>query len=109
MPALLRTVALFAATACCEIGGCYLVYLWLRRGRTPWLVLPAALSLALFAYLLTLHPFSAGRTYAAYGGVYMVIAILWLWQVEGLPPDRWDLIGTVVTLVGMGIIAFAPR
>jgi small multidrug resistance family-3 protein len=107
--ALVRTTALYAVTACCEIAGCYLVFLWLRRERTPWLVLPAAASLGLFAYLLTLHPFSAGRTYAAYGGVYVVIAIFWLWAVEGVPPHRWDLVGAVVTLLGMAIIAFAPR
>ena len=109
MTALLRTGALFVATACCEISGCYLVFLWLRLSRTPWLLLPAALSLSTFAYLLTLHPFAAGRTYAAYGGVYVVTALVWLWRVEGIPPDRWDLIGAAVTLVGMGIIAFGPR
>lgn len=106
---LIRTVGLFAATAVCEIFGCYLVFLWLRQARTPWLLVPAAASLSAFAYLLTLHPFEAGRTYAAYGGVYVVTALLWLWRVEGIRPDRWDLIGAAVTLAGMGIIAFAPR
>ena len=107
--AIARTVALFAGTALCEITGCYLVFLWLRLGRSPWLLLPAASSLSLFAYLLTLHPFAAGRTYAAYGGVYVVTALLWLWRVEGVVPSRWDMVGAVVTLIGMGIIAFAPR
>ena len=104
-----RTVGLFVLTAVAEIVGCYLPYLWLRRGRPAWLLLPAALSLALFAWLLTLHPAAAGRTYAAYGGVYVATALVWLWIVDGVQPDRWDLVGVAVTLVGMAIIAFGPR
>ena len=106
---ILRTVALFILTAVAEILGCYLPYLWLRRGRPAWVLLPAAGSLAVFAWLLTLHPTAAGRTYAAYGGVYVAVALLWLWLVDGVSPDRWDLIGVAVTLTGMGIIAFVPR
>jgi small multidrug resistance family-3 protein len=106
----LRTSLLFLATAIAEILGCYLSYLWLRHGKSAWLLLPAAGSLAVFAWLLTLHPsLPAGRTYAAYGGVYVATALLWLWRVERLTPDRWDLIGAVVTLAGMAIIAFGPR
>jgi small multidrug resistance family-3 protein len=104
-----KTVLLFVVTALAEITGCYLPYLWLREKRSPLLVLPGALSLALFAWLLTLHPTGASRTYAAYGGVYVVTAIWWLWLVEGQVPERWDLIGGAVTLAGMSIIAFAPR
>ena len=104
-----RTVSLFVLTAVAEIVGCYLPYLWLRRGHSPWLLMPAALSLTAFAWLLSLHPFAAGRTYAAYGGVYVTVALLWLWFVDGVLPDRWDLIGATVTLAGMSIIAFAPR
>lgn len=104
-----RTIGLFVLTAVAEILGCYLPYLWLRRGRSAWLLLPAALSLAAFAWLLTLHPFAAGRTYAAYGGVYVTVAILWLWRVEGIRPDLWDIVGTTVALLGMAVIAFAPR
>lgn len=105
----LRTLGLFVATALAEIAGCYLPYLWLRKQQSPLLLLPAALCLSLFAWLLTLHPTSAGRTYAAYGGVYVATALVWLWLVDGQPPDRWDLTGGAVTLVGMVIIAFAPR
>lgn len=106
----LRALSLFVLTALAEIVGCYLPYLWLRRGGSSWLLVPAALSLALFAWLLTLHPtLGAGRTYAAYGGVYIAVALVWLWRVEGLTPDRWDIIGGVVTLIGAAIIAFAPR
>jgi len=104
-----RTVGLFVLTALAEIVGCYLPYLWLRRGQSAWLLLPAALSLTTFAWLLTLHSFAAGRIYAAYGGVYVTVALLWLWLVDGVSPDRWDLIGATVTLAGMAIIAFAPR
>lgn len=104
-----KTTFLFTMTAVAEIVGCYLPWLWLRHGKSPWLLLPAAISLALFVWLLTLHPFAAGRTYAAYGGVYVATALLWLWLVEGFRPDRWDVIGAAISLVGMGIIAFAPR
>ncbi len=104
-----KTVGLYLLTAVAEIAGCYLPYLWLRRGHTAWLLVPAAFSLTTFAWLLTLHPFSAGRTYAAYGGVYVTVAMLWLWRVEGVQPDRWDCVGAIVALAGMAIIAFAPR
>ena len=107
---MIRTTLLFALTAVAEIVGCYLPYLWLRHGRSPWLLAPAALSLALFAWLLTLHPGSpAGRTYAAYGGAYVATAIVWLWMVDGQRPDRWDLLGGAVGLTGMAIIYFGPR
>ena len=71
--------------------------------------MPAALSLAIFAWLLTLHPFAAGRTYAAYGGVYVAVAIGWLWWVERMEPTRWDLIGAAVTIAGMAIIVLQPQ
>jgi small multidrug resistance family-3 protein len=106
---MLRTVGIFLVTALAEILGCYLSYLWFRRGQSVWLLVPAAGSLATFAWLLTLHPMPAGRTYGAYGGVYVAVALLWLWLVDGVAPSRWDLIGTGVTLTGMAIIAFAPR
>lgn len=107
---IVRTVSLFVLTAIAEIVGCYLPYLWLRRGASPWLLVPAAVCLAAFAWLLSLHPaLGAGRTYAAYGGVYVAVAVVWMWWVEGTKPDRWDLVGATVALVGMSIIAFAPR
>jgi small multidrug resistance family-3 protein len=73
------------------------------------LLIPASVSLAVFAWLLTLHPTGAGRTYAAYGGVYVATAVLWLWIVEGKRPDIWDIAGSVVAIVGMGIILLGPR
>jgi len=105
----LKTLGLFLLTALAEIVGCYLPYLWLREGKSIWLLLPAALSLALFAWLLTLHPTAAGRVYAAYGGVYIFTAMLWLWAVDGIRPTGWDLLGSLVALLGMAIIMFAPR
>ncbi|MFT4825986.1 MAG: small multidrug resistance family-3 protein [Halioglobus sp.] len=105
----IKTFTLFLSTAVAEILGCYLVYLWLREGKTFLLIIPAAMSLAIFAWLLTLHPFAAGRVYAAYGGVYVSAAIVWLWTVEGVRPTHWDFLGAAVTLLGMSIIMFAPR
>lgn len=105
----LKTLVLFFVTALAEIIGCYLPYLWLRQGRSVWLVVPAAVSLALFVWLLSLHPSAAGRTYAAYGGVYVVVALGWLWAVDGIRPSFWDVVGVVVTLIGMGIIVFSKQ
>jgi len=105
----LKTLALFIVTAVAEIVGCYLPYLWLREGKSVWLLLPAAASLALFAWLLSLHPTAAGRVYAAYGGVYIGTALLWLWAVDGIRPSTWDVVGSAVALCGMAIIMFAPR
>jgi small multidrug resistance family-3 protein len=103
---LIRTVGLFFLTALAEILGCYLPYLWLKRGASAWLLIPAALSLALFAGLLTLHPAAAGRIYAAYGGVYIAVALVWLWKVDGVRLTAWDLTGATVALIGMGIIVW---
>jgi small multidrug resistance family-3 protein len=105
----LRVTGLFFVTAVAEIVGCYLSWLVLTQGRPVWWLLPAAVSLAAFAWLLTLHPSAAGRTYAAYGGVYVVVALIWLWRVDGVVPTRWDLVGGGICLVGMAIIALQPR
>jgi small multidrug resistance family-3 protein len=106
---LLRALGLFVLTAVAEVVGCYLPYLWLREGRSPLLLVPAAVSLVAFAWLLTLHPTGAARTYAAYGGVYIVVALAWLWVVEGERPGAWDIVGALVALTGMAIIVLAPR
>ncbi|XBM02340.1 YnfA family protein [Chitinibacter sp. FCG-7] len=105
---LLRIAALFAMTALAEIVGCYLPWLVLKQGKPLYLLLPAAVSLALFAWLLTLHPSAAGRTYAAYGGMYIVIALLWLRFVDGITLTRWDLAGAALALLGMAVIALQP-
>lgn len=105
----IKTLLLFLVTAVAEIAGCYLPYLWLKEGKSVWLLVPAVFSLALFAWLLALHPTAAGRVYAAYGGVYVFVAILWLWGVDGIKPTAWDLAGSLVALTGMAIIMLAPR
>ncbi|KJS07284.1 MAG: membrane protein [Gammaproteobacteria bacterium BRH_c0] len=92
-----------------EIIGCYLPYLWLKQGRSAWLLVPAAFSLAAFAWLLTLHPHAAGRVYAAYGGVYISVALIWLWAVDAVRPTTTDWIGVSVSLLGMLIIMLGAR
>ncbi len=104
-----KTILLFLVTAVAEIAGCYLPYLWLTQGKSPWLLVPAALSLAVFAWLLSFHPTAAGRVYAAYGDVYIFVAILCLWLVDGIRPTAWDLAGAAIALAGMAVIMFAPK
>ena len=104
----LRLSTLFLVTALAEIVGCYLPWLVLKQGRPIWLLLPAAAALALFAWLLTLHPTAAGRTYAAYGGAYICVALLWLRFVDGVALSRFDAIGAALALGGMAVIALQP-
>lgn len=99
----MKTVLLYIATAFAEIVGCYLPWLWIRQGGSAWLLVPAVASLALFAWLLTLHDAASGRVYAAYGGVYIGTAIAWLWAVDGIRPSHWDLIGATVALLGVAL------
>ncbi|GLQ87536.1 YnfA family protein [Dyella flagellata] len=106
---LLRQLALFIVTALAEIVGCYLPWLVLKQAKTGWLLLPAALSLGLFAWLLTMHPAAAGRTYAAYGGIYIAVALIWLRFVDGVRLTGWDIGGACVALLGMAIIVAQPQ
>jgi small multidrug resistance family-3 protein len=104
------TVATYAGAALAEIAGCFAFWAWLRLGRSAVWVVPGLLALALFAYLLTLiDSDKAGRAYAAYGGVYIAASLAWLWLVEGARPDRWDIIGVALCLVGAGVILLGPR
>lgn len=105
----LKMMGLFAATAVAEIVGCYLPYLWLKEGKTVWLLLPAAISLVLFVWLLTLHPQAAGRVYAAYGGVYICVALMWLWVVDAVRPVVTDWIGVAICLLGAVVIMFGRQ
>jgi small multidrug resistance family-3 protein len=100
-----KTAALFLFTALAEIVGCFLPYLWLRKGGSAWLLLPAAASLVLFVWLLTLHPAASGRIYAAYGGVYVATALVWLRVVDGVKLSLYDWAGAGLALLGMAIIA----
>ena len=106
---MLKTTLLFIATALAEIIGCFLPYVWLRKGGTAWLLLPAAASLALFVWLLSLHPVASGRVYAAYGGIYVTTALVWLRVVDGVKLSAFDWIGAGVALLGMGIIVVGWR
>ena len=105
----LKIFSLFVITAITEIVGCYLPYLWLKQGGAVWLLIPAAFSLILFVWLLTLHPHAAGRVYAAYGGVYISVALMWLWAIDSIRPTITDWIGVSVCLLGMTIIMFGQR
>lgn len=106
---MLKTTLLFFATALAEIIGCFLPYLWLKKNASVWLLLPAALSLMLFVWLLTLHPAASGRVYAAYGGVYVATALLWLRVVDGVKLSTMDWFGAGVALLGMLIIVSGWR
>ncbi|MEN4534375.1 YnfA family protein [Pantoea agglomerans] len=101
---MIKTALLFFITALAEITGCFLTWLWLKKGGSVWLLLPAAASLALFVWLLTLHPAASGRVYAAYGGVYVLTALLWLRVVDGVKLSVWDWSGALIAFSGMLII-----
>lgn len=104
------TYLVYIGAALAEIAGCFAFWAWLRLGKSAWWLLPGVAALCLFAYLLTLVDAEhAGRTFAAYGGVYIASAVLWLWWVEGARPDRWDLIGAATCLAGAAIILLGPR
>jgi small multidrug resistance family-3 protein len=106
---LLQTAGLFFVTAVMEIVGCFLPYLWLKQKAGAWVLLPAAGALLVFVWLLSLHPAASGRVYAAYGGVYVATAIAWLWLVDGLRPSAYDIAGSAIALLGMGVIVFGWR
>lgn len=100
----------YIGAAFAEIAGCFAFWAWLRLDKSVWWLLPGMAALALFAYLLTLvEAEHAGRAYAAYGGVYITSAIGWLWFIEGTKPDRWDVLGAAICLVGASVILFGPR
>ncbi|MTC61594.1 YnfA family protein [Providencia rustigianii] len=100
----IKIIGLFIITAIAEIAGCYFPYLWMKKQGSPWLLLPAILSLMLFVWLLTLHPEASGRVYATYGGIYIVTALIWLRVVDGVTLATTDWIGALVVLLGAGII-----
>jgi small multidrug resistance family-3 protein len=104
-----RTFGLFFATAVAELVGCYLPLLWLSGKGSIWLLLPAALSLVIFVWLLTLHPSASGRVYATYGAIYIATALGWLWLVDGISPTWTDVAGVALALCGAGVIAMGQR
>lgn len=99
-----KATLLFFITAIAEIVGCYLPYLWLKENKSILLLIPAILSLSLFVWLLTLHPAASGRVYAAYGGIYIIVALFWLWKIDGIQPTLADTIGAIIVLIGTLII-----
>lgn len=106
----MKTTLAYIGAAVAEIAGCFAFWGWLRLAKPVWWLIPGVLSLVMFAYLLTLvETNAAGRAYAAYGGVYIVASLLWLWSVEGVRPDRWDVSGSVICLVGAAVILLGPR
>lgn len=106
----MATIAVYVGAALAEIAGCFAFWAWLRLDKSPLWLVPGLVSLALFAYLLTLVDSPvAGRAYAAYGGVYITASLAWLWLVEGARPDRWDALGVMICLAGAAIILFGPR
>lgn len=106
---IVKLLSLFVVTAIAEMVGCYLPYLWLKQGGSVWLVIPAVFSLSLFVWLLTLHPNAAGRIYAAYGGVYIGVAVMWLWLVESIKPSITDWIGVLFCFIGMVVIMIGAK
>lgn len=106
---ILKLLGLFVATALAEIIGCYLPYLWLKQDRSAWLLIPASISLALFVWLLSVHPHAAGRVYAAYGGVYIGVALMWLWAVDSIRPTWTDWLGVGLCMLGATIIMSGSR
>ena len=106
---IIKTLGLFVVTAVAEIVGCYLPYLYLKEGKSFWLLLPAAVSLCLFVWLLTLHPQAAGRVYAAYGGVYISVALMWLWLIDAIRPTGSDWVGVGLCLAGVIVIMYGGQ
>jgi len=111
MTALLITgsLALFALAGLLEIGGGYLVWLWLREGRAFLLGALGGLILFLYGVVPTFQPAHFGRVYAAYGGVFVILSLLWGWWIDGRTPDRFDVIGATLCLVGVAVIMYWPR
>lgn len=106
---MLRSILFFVLAGICEIGGGYLVWLWLREGKSIWLALIGVAILGIYGAVPTLQPTHFGRAYAAYGGVFVVLSILWGWLVDRIRPDRFDLLGGLVVLIGVSIVMYAPR
>lgn len=107
---MLKHAVIYPAAALAEIAGCFSFWAWLRLGKSAWWLVPGMLSLAAFAWVLTLvDSEAAGRAYAAYGGVYIAASLIWLWTIEGVRPDRWDLTGAAICLAGAIVILAAPR
>ncbi|MGA2143736.1 MAG: YnfA family protein [Bryobacteraceae bacterium] len=105
----IRSLFLFLVAGLCEIGGGYLVWLWLREGKSGWLGLAGGVVLILYGVVPTLQTAGFGRVYAAYGGFFIVLSLLWGWGIDGTRPDRFDILGAIICAIGVGVIYYAPR
>jgi small multidrug resistance family-3 protein len=106
---MLQSLLLFVFAGLCEIGGGYLFWLWLREGKSVWAAVAGTVLLVMYAIVPTLQPANFGRAYAAYGGVFVALSILWGWKVDGVVPDRFDWLGGWIALLGVLVIMYAPR
>jgi small multidrug resistance family-3 protein len=104
-----KSMLFFLAAGLCEISGGYLVWLWLREGKSIWYAVVGAAVLVLYGVIPTFQPANFGRVYAAYGGVFVALSLLWGWRVDKIIPDRFDILGGLVALIGVFIIMYAPR
>ena len=106
----MQTLIFFLIAALGEISGCYTFWAWLRLEKSIWWIVPGFLALIVFATALTkIDASNAGRAYAAYGGIYILSSLVWLWLVEGVKPDRWDFMSVVLSLLGTVVILFSPH
>ncbi|WP_439559240.1 YnfA family protein [Dyadobacter sp.] len=105
----IKSLLVFILAGLCEIGGGYLIWLWLKEGEPLWFGILGGLILALYGVVATFQPTGFGRVYATYGGIFIVMALIWAWQVDGFRPDKYDLIGAAIALIGVCIIYYAPR
>lgn len=105
----LNSLLLFVLAGFFEIGGGYLVWLWLREGKSGWLAMGGAVLLTVYGFVATLQPANFGRAYAAYGGIFIILSILWGWRIDSITPDRLDWLGAAIVLVGVWVMMYAPR
>jgi small multidrug resistance family-3 protein len=105
----IKSILFFIVAGLCEIGGGYLIWLWLRDGGSIWIAILGGVLLISYGLVATFQPANFGRVYAAYGGVFIVMAIIWGWQVDKIIPDRFDIIGSIIAVTGAMIIMFWPR
>ena len=105
----MKTIVYFILAGLCEIGGGYLVWLWLKEEKSIWYGISGAIILALYGYVMTLQTFSFGKAYVVYGGVFIVMALIWAWKIDNFKPDKYDLIGTAIIVIGIAVILYMPR
>ncbi|WPV64540.1 YnfA family protein [Chitinophaga sp. LS1] len=107
--AVLKSLGIFLLAGICEIGGGYLIWRWIREGKPLWYGIAGGIILVLYGMVATLQTANFARTYATYGGIFIVLSLLWAWKIDGFRPDRYDIIGAIIALIGVCIIFYAPR